>query len=170
MLGDQWSEAAGVLGLWGLMEAITVVFARFCSPVYPAIGKPRVSVIVQILHVIVLVPAVIISGKYGFETLYITRSLIRLELVLVNMIAVYIMIKQSPWKMLMNVMPQLICSLLMAIIGYILLGINNGITISFVWVSACVAVYFISLYILFPKDRSSIKSLLQTSLKTIKRK
>ncbi len=170
MLGEQWLEAAGVLGLWGLMEAITVVFARFCSPVYPAIGKPRVSVIVQILHVIVLIPAVIISGKYGFEALYITRSLIRLELVLVNMVAVYIMIKQSPWKMLMNVMPQLICSLLMAIIGYTLLRFNNETIISFAWIFICIIVYFISLYIFFPKDRVVINSLKGTIIKTIKRK
>lgn len=170
MLGEQWVEAAPILGLWGLMETITIVFARFCSPVYPAIGKPRISVIVQILHVLVLIPAVIISGQYGFEALYITRSLIRLELVLVNMIAVYIIIKQSPWKMLANVIPQFISSLIMAIVGYSLLRVSDGIVMSFVWILLCVAVYFLSLYLLFPGDRSTINSLKQTALKTIKRK
>ena len=169
MLGEQWTEAAGVLGLWGLMEAITVVFARFCSPVYPAIGKPRVSVIVQILHVIVLIPSVIISGKYGFEALYITRSLIRLEGILVNMIAVYVIIKQSPWKMLINIAPELICSLLMGIIGYILLRINNNILISFIWVLICIVVYFFLIYILFPKEKSVVNSLKLTIIKTIKK-
>ena len=169
MLGEQWTEAAGVLGLWGLMEAITVVFARFCSPVYSAIGKPRVSVIVQILHVIVLIPSVIISGKYGFEALYITRSLIRLEGILVNMIAVYVIIKQSPWKMLINIAPELICSLLMGIIGYILLRINNNILISFIWVLICIVVYFFLIYILFPKEKSVVNSLKLTIIKTIKK-
>ncbi len=170
MLGEQWVEAVPILGLWGLMEAITIVFARFCSPVYPAIGKPRISVIVQILHVLVLIPAVIISGQYGFEALYITRSLIRLELVLVNMIAVYIIIKQSPWKMVANVIPQFISSLIMAIVGYSLLRVSDGIVMSFVWILLCVTVYFLSLYLLFPGDRSTINSLKQTALKTIKRK
>lgn len=170
MLGEQWAEAAPILGLWGLMEAITIVFARFCSPVYPAIGKPRISVIVQILHVLVLIPAVIISGQYGFEALYITRSLIRLELVLVNIIAVYIIIKQSPWKMVANVIPQFISSLIMAIVGYLLLRVSDSIVMSFVWILLCVAVYFLSLYLLFPGDRSTINSLKQTALKTIKRK
>ena len=43
MLGDQWTEAAPFMGLWALMEVVTVIFARFCSNVYPAIGKPRIS-------------------------------------------------------------------------------------------------------------------------------
>lgn len=170
MLGSQWTEAAGFLGLWGLMEAITVIFARFCSPVYPAIGKPRTSAIVQISHLIVLIPAIIISGQYGFEPLYITRSLIRLELVLVNLIAVWVMIKQSPWKMVVNILPQITCSIIMALLAYGLLRINSGMVVSFIWVFICIGVYFGALYLLFPKERSEMHSLLQTVLKTIKRK
>lgn len=170
MLGAQWTEAAGFLGLWGLMEAVTVIFARFCSPVYPAIGKPRVSVIVQISHLVVLIPAIIISGQYGFKALYITRSLIRLELVLVNLIAVYLMIKQSPWKMLVNIMPEAICSLIMAGIAFVLLSISDVLILSLVWVVLCIGVYFSALYVLFPKDRDELNSLWQTALKTIKRK
>lgn len=170
MLGDQWVEAAGFLGLWGLMEAVTVVFARFCSPVYPAIGKPRVSAIVQISHLIVLIPAIIISGTYGFKTLYITRSLIRLELVLVNIIAVYVMIKQSPWKMIANILPEAVSSLLMAAVGYALLTINDGMALSFVWVAVCIGVYYASMYFVFPKERDSMHNLLQTALKSVKRK
>lgn len=170
LLGSQWTEAAGLIGLWGLMEAITVVFARFCSPVYPAIGKPRISVVVQLLHVVVLIPAVIIAGRYGFEPLYITRSLIRAELILVNMIAVYILIKQSPWKMIVNILPQLVSALLMAVVGYILLKIDDSISLSFVWIIVCVFVYFICLYILFPKDRIVITSIKQSIIKTIKRR
>lgn len=170
MLGGQWTEAAGFLGLWGLMSAITIVFARFCSPVYPAVGKPRVSVIVQLLHVVVLIPAIIISGKYGFKALYITRSLIRIELIVVNVIAVYLMIKQSPWKMIVNVIPQATSALIMAVTGYLLLRINHGIVLSFVWVAVCVVVYFAALYFLFPAERQIIANLKQTALKTIKRK
>lgn len=169
MLGSQWAEAAAFLGLWGLMEAVTVIFARFCSPVYPAIGKPRTSVIVQVSHLVILIPAIIISGQYGFKALYITRSLVRLELVLVNLIAVYVMIKQSPWKMFLNIIPQLVCSALMAAVGLGLLRINDGMICSFLWVFVCVCVYFFSLYYIFPKEQDGIKSLVQTIIKSVKR-
>ena len=104
MLGDQWHEAAGFIGLWGLMEVVTVIFSRFCSVIFPAIGKPRISVIVQILHLVVLVPATVISVQYGYEALYITRSFVRLEGVVVNVIFAYALIKLSPKRLLLNIM------------------------------------------------------------------
>lgn len=170
MLGNQWLETAGFIGLWGLMEAVTVVFARFCSPVYPAIGRPRISVVVQILHIIVLIPAIVVSAKYGYKTLYITRSLVRIEGVLVNMIAVYLVINQSPWKMLVNVMPQFVCAIIMALIGYILLWVNDGLWVSFLWVVICVVIYFSTMYLLFPSERNNIDFLKQIVVKYFKRK
>ena len=169
MLGSQWTEAAPFIGLWGLMEVTTVIFSRFCSPVYPAIGKPRISVIVQILHLVVLIPAVIISGYYGFRALYITRSLVRLELVLINLIFVYVLIKQSPWKMFTNILPEICSCLVMAAVAFVLLRLNNSMILSFVWVGVCAAAYFATLY-MFPQDRAIIVSLKDKISSTIKRK
>lgn len=158
MLGSQWTEAAPFIGIWGLMEVTTVIFARFCSPVFPAIGKPRVSAFAQLLHLVVLVPAVIISGQYGFRALYITRSLIRLEAVLVYLFFIYALIRQSPWKMLTNILPEICSCVVMAMVAFVLLRINDSIVWSFVWVAVCVAVYFATLY-LFPKDRAILGGL-----------
>ena len=134
LLGSQWSEASAFIGLWALMEVVTIIFARFCSNVYPAVGRPRLSAIVQLLHLVVLVPAVIISGQYGFKTLYITRSLVRVELILVNFCMIYYAIKQSPLKMIINVLPEAFASLLMAIIGLSLLSVNDSIFCSILWI------------------------------------
>lgn len=167
MLGNQWTEAAPFIGLWGLMEVTTVIFSRFCSPVYPAIGKPRISVIVQILHLVVLIPAVIISGKYGFRALYITRSLIRLELVMVNLIFVYVLIKQSPWKMFVNILPEILSCIVMAVAAWLLLKVNDNIALSFVWVGVCATVYFAVLY-LFPGNRALLLNLKDRMFSLIK--
>lgn len=163
MLGDQWKEAAPFIGLWALMEVITVIFSRFCSNVYPAIGKPKISVASQLLHLAALIPAVIISGHYGFRTLYITRSLIRLEGVAVNLIFLYVLIKQSPWKMFVNILPEALSCVVMAGVGWGLLCISDSVVISFVWILICVVVYFVTLYI-FPKDRLLLHNLKQQVL------
>ena len=81
ILGSQWVEASGFVGLWGLTSAITIVLSHYSSEVYRAKGKPKLSVLAQVLHIIVLWPTVLISIKYGFETLYVARSLVRFELV-----------------------------------------------------------------------------------------
>lgn len=169
MLGDQWTEAAPFIGLWALMEVITVIFSRFCSNVYPAIGKPRISVVVQVLHLVVLIPAVIISGQYGFRALYITRSLIRLELVMVNLIFVYALIKQSPWKMFVNILPEILSCSVMAVVAWLLLKVSNSMILSFVWIGVCAAIYFIVLY-MFPNDRVLILNLKDKLLSLIRRK
>lgn len=168
MLGSKWAEAAHFIGLWSLMEVTTVIFSRFCSPVYPSIGKPRISVIVQILHLVVLVPAVIISGQYGFKALYITRSLVRMELVLVNLIFVYALIRQSPWKMLTNILPEICSCGVMALVAYMLLSLNHDIVLTFVWVGICIMVYFATLY-LFPNDREILLGLKSKALSTVKK-
>lgn len=169
MLGNQWIEAAPFIGLWALMEVVTVIFARFCSNVYPAIGKPRVSVIVQILNLVVLIPAVIISGQYGFRALYITRSLVRLEGVAVTLAALYILIKQSPWKMFVNILPEICSCLVMSLVAYVLLKINNSLALSFVWIGVCIIVYFAVLS-LFPQDRAILIGLKDKGMTFVKRK
>ena len=85
ILGDQWMEAAGFVGLWGLTSAITIVLGHYSSEVYRAKGRPKLSVLAQFLHIIVLWPTILITVKYGFETLYISRALVRLELIAVNL-------------------------------------------------------------------------------------
>lgn len=148
LLGEQWNEASTFIGLWGLMEVVTIIFARFCSVIYPAIGKPRISVLVQILHLVVLIPAVYIAVQYGFTALYWTRSLVRLELVLVNVIFAYMLIQQSPWKMFKNTLPEAFSAIVMGFVAYLLLSISNSILMSFVYIPICVVVYFGLLYVI----------------------
>ena len=148
MLGEQWHEAAGFIGIWGLMEVITVIFARFCSVIYPAIGKPQVSVIVQILHLVVLIPAVIIAVQYGYTALYWTRSLVRIEGVLVNFIFTYLLIKLSPLKMITNILPETFACIVMGAFAYIMLQLNNSIAMSFVYIALCIIIYFVTIYLL----------------------
>lgn len=160
MLGDQWSEAAPFIGLWSLIEVTMIIFARFCSNVYPAIGRPNISVLTQILHLVVLIPAVIISGYYGFRPLYITRSLVRLEGVFVNFIFVYITIKQSPWKMIVNVFPEFFACIVMSLGAFFLLQLNNSLGCSLLWVVLSAIVYF-GVILMFPTDRKVLFQIYQ---------
>lgn len=152
LLGGQWGEATPFIGLWGLMDVIVVVFARFGSNLYPAIGKPKLSVLAQVLHLVVLVPAVVISIRFGFTALYWTRSLVRLESVLVNLILIYYCIQLRPWRMIKNVCPEFVASIIMTILAMGLLVISDGVIISFVWIIISGATYIIVLN-LFSEER-----------------
>lgn len=152
MLGSQWKEASSFISIWGLIEVITIIFSRFCSNVYPAIGKPQISVLAQVLHLVVLIPAVIIAVNYGFTTLYWTRSLVRLEGILIHFILIYFLIKLSPIKIISNVVPEFTACIIMGLLGYFLIEINNNNIMSFVYIIICIIVYFLIL-IIIPKER-----------------
>lgn len=166
-LGNQWTEAAPFIGLWGLMEVIMIVFARFCSNIYPAISRPDIAAWSQILHLVVLIPAIYIAVGYGFYTLYITRTFVRIEGIAVNMFFAYYLIKQSPWQMIKNVLPELIaCVITIWALSYLLLTINKSIVFSLMCCIVCGIIYVISLY-LFREERAILRKVYNNIFKNI---
>lgn len=159
LLGNQWLEASSFIGLWGLTSAVTIVLSHYSSEVYRAKGRPRLSVLAQALHIVVLLPAVLIAVKYGFETLIVTRALVRLELILVNLVIMYIVVKISPWKMFKNISYSIFSSMIMAVVAFLIKDVYDAIWWQFVSVVICTLVYFI--VILVPSsNRQLLHSLL----------
>ena len=142
MLGDQWAEATGFIGLWGLFGTITVLLSHYSSTVYRSMGKPKLSALAQVLHMAFVIPALLIAVKYDFKVLYTTRSLLRLQLVLVDCLLMYFCIKLSIWKMIKNIMPSFIASGVMFVVGFALRLITHNIVWSFVFIAICIIVYF----------------------------
>ena len=157
LLGDQWLEASSFIGLWGLTSSITIVLSHYSSEVYRAKGRPKLSVLAQVLHLIVLWPAVLIAVRYGFETLAITRSLVRLEIVLVNLLLMYFVLKITPINMLKNVFIPIIASILVALLAFYLKGISQTTSWQIISVLLCALVYFL-VVLIFPSERKAIFS------------
>lgn len=145
LLGGQWLEAANFIGLWGLTSAVTIVLAHYCSEVYRSLGKPKLSVLAQLLHIIVLCPAMLIATRYDWDAIYITRAVVRLELVVVNLIIMYYAVKLSPLQMFSNILPSIVSATVMGAIGIGLLSLGTSLWWQFISIFACIAVYFITI-------------------------
>lgn len=160
LLGSQWIEAANFIGLWALTSAVTIVLSHYSSEVYRSLGKPKLSVLSQFLHLIVLCPVMLIAVRYTFDVIYMTRAFVRLELVLVNLLLMYAFMKISPWRMCANIFPSILAAFAMGIIGYFLLGFSSSIMwniISFLFV------YFaISLLLPYSDKKEPLSFLLNT--------
>lgn len=155
-LGEQWKEASYFIGLWGLTSSITIVLSHYSSEVYRAKGKPKLSVLAQVLHIVVLCPAVLISVKYGFDVLCTVRALVRLEAIVVNLIIMYLLMKM-PWgRMLSNIMPSCIASSAMLLILFLPKPLNVLHSISYV---ALAILLYIIIIMFFPQERGIVLNL-----------
>lgn len=145
LLGNQWREASTFIGLWGFTSAFTVVLSHYSSEVYRAKGKPYLSFISQVLHLIILCPVVIVAVKHGFEVLATSRALIRFQGVLVNLIIMQTVIKISAWSMLKNVLPAIFSATIMALAGHYLVAMSQNILWQLASILICIVIYFIVL-------------------------
>lgn len=153
ILGNKWMEASGFIGLWGLTSAITIVLSHYSSEVYRAKGRPKLSVLAQILHIVVLWPTVLIAVKHGFETLYVARSLVRLELIAVNLCIMGFVVKMPVGKMMTNVLPSCLAAASMLLVWLLPTTDHLLVNISYVLVSIIIYVLVI---MIFPEDRKTL--------------
>ena len=155
LLGDQWAEAAGFIGIWSLVSVLTILLSHYSSEVYRAKGKPKLSVLVQLAHLVILIPALLISVKYSFEVLYYVRSLVRLQLVFTNLIIMYFIIRISIWEMIKNIFPAMISAILMGIIAVGLQTISSKNQWTLISIIICCIFYFFFI-LLFPLEKQII--------------
>lgn len=159
MFGSKWAEASDVIGIWALTSSIMIVFGSLCSEVYRAKGRPKLSFLAQLLHLVVLVPVCIIASKYGFWILVYSRAWIRMELVFVNFIIMQFIVGISVSKIIKNVMPSMISAIAMGLLGYFLQKVNSGTVWDFVSIAICSVFYFGVLY-LFPSMKGEMNKVI----------
>lgn len=148
LLGKQWSETAGFIGLWGLVNSIKIVLSNYCFEVYRAKGNPKISVAVQISQIIILIPTLLYGANEDFVTLYTIRCLVSLEMVIVNLITVKAVYKISCLKMIENCLIELFASICIVPIAYISHQISTSFVCNCVSILICVIVYFVVIIIM----------------------
>ena len=156
LLGDQWIEASRFIGEWGLTSSFVIVLAHYSSEVYRSLGKPKLSVLAQWLHIAALLPVILIFIHDGFSALCTARSLIRLEMIIVQLTIMGVIVKMNIWKMLTNILPSTLAACAMFLV--FLLPQATTISLQFIYVILC-AVIYIAVIITFPKERNILFNL-----------
>lgn len=163
LLGSQWGEASPIIGIWALTSAIQIVLSHFSSEVYRAKGKPKLSFLSQVLHLLFLVPACIISAKFGFWALVYTRTWSRMQGVLVNFIIMKYKFGFSLLKTLKNVFPIVLSAVLMGAFGILLQSLNEGVLWDLSSILLCAIFYFAVLFLIPDIRREILPMVLQLS-------
>ena len=156
LLGEQWKEAAGFVGLWGLTSSFTIVFSHFSSEVYRSKGKPKISLFAQLLHLAFVIPALIICTNYSFTTLYTVRSLVRIQSIITAIIIMRAIFKFRIIDVFKNVFPMIASSVIMGACGYALQMVSQNIVWQIISVMICAIIYFAVLLVCFPSTRREL--------------
>ena len=151
LLGNQWVEASGFIGLWGLMSSITLVFGTFANGLYNAIGKTYLSFIVSFLNLVIMVPVLLWATPKGFDCLYVSRSLLRVSFVVIQLIAMVFVLRYPVGNLLKNIVPVAIPTIIMSVCAYALRLISSTLIWSLISVVACVGIYIVVASLMYKK-------------------
>ena len=156
MLGEQWVEASGFIGLWALTSTLTIIWSNFSAEVYRAKGRPKLSVLAQWLHIVALIPVALLFVRQSFEALYIARSLVRLEIIVVNLCIMGIVLKMSARRMILTVLPTCLSAACMFLV--LLLPSPEGVLMNLVYLGIASLIYLMAI-MLFPEERRTLMNL-----------
>src|SRR5699024_10187376 len=66
MFGEGWEEASNIVGAWAIIMTIGVIYSNFNGEAYRAKGKPNISFLYQVIHLLFLIPVLFYSKRFGF--------------------------------------------------------------------------------------------------------
>ncbi|WKA53958.1 lipopolysaccharide biosynthesis protein [Planococcus shixiaomingii] len=148
ILGSQWTEASTILGLWGLSTSLRLVMINLFSAAYRAKGKPKISLFLLTLDLLIIIPTCIISLQFGFWELIYARAIIKIDLIIPGLIVMNTIIGISASSILKNVVKPLLCTFIMAVFALLLKSISDLPLWSGISIMLCITVYFVSLFYL----------------------
>lgn len=155
LLGEQWLEASCLVGIWAFSYSFSIVYGNLISEIYRSKGKPKLSVLAQLLHIVVLAPICFIFAKIDFVSLAYARSLCRFEFVFVHFIIVYAVFKISPIQMIKNVFPYILSALIMGGAGAIFQKVAGNYITALLTIPLCMVIYLV-LLLLNKKTRAEV--------------
>jgi O-antigen/teichoic acid export membrane protein len=142
LLGGQWNEAAGFIGLFGLIIAFTVVYSHLCSEVFRAKGKPKLSLLLQFAFLLFFIPSITIAVNYGFKVLYIIHSMSQLVMIIVSSFLMSRFFNISLFDMLRGTAIKIIVAGLMFLLSLLLLQVSTSFYWNILSIVVCILFYF----------------------------
>lgn len=165
ILGSKWSEASMIVGISSMTLAIRVVTVSVYSEVYRAIGKPIICLILQVIDLLLIIPACIISLKYGFLTFIFARAFIRFDLIIPGLIVMQKVVGIQAKNILKNLVKPICYSCGMAFIASVLQYLSSNIIWEIVSTIICVLFYLLLIFTFSRKDFIMLISLVKNKTK-----
>lgn len=153
-LGEEWLEASTLMGTWGLVSAVAILLNSYNGNVLIAKGRPKLSVVIQIVQIAFIVPAVYIGAKTGFENLSYLRAAVRVVGMIVHCLAVKRIADISFKKVMFDLLPSFVATAVMGVFGWWFVSLKKGLVMNLGGIFICIVLYAI-VAMMFPSVRST---------------
>ena len=160
LFGEAWQEASDIIGIIGLTTALRTVFVSLYGDAYRAKGKFFLPLLLQLLDLVILIPVCVWGANQGFWQLTYARAFVKLDLIIPEMIALFLVCGISPVRTGKNILPSVVATGVMTGLIYLLQKVSLGLVWSVVSIVLCMILYACVL-LCFPKEREMLLPMLK---------
>lgn len=149
LFGKNWEEAAPIVGIIAISLSVKLIFVDVANTAFIAKGKQKLSVWVNCIYLLTLIPVSIYTISKGFWTYLYVKNILVIVYILAGFIMIYNnkIIKIS--KIMKNVLKPFISTLIMGIfVIFIKSFLPNNIIIDIITIILAIMIYFIITWII----------------------
>lgn len=157
MLGSQWDEAIGFIGLCGLSSALSIMFNSLNAEAIRSKGKPKISLLIQLGQIVATVIGLLMASRVSFSCVCDVRAVLPIVSIIISSIVVEKLCGISFIHIIKSSIPAIASSVVMAFVGMVFIRYSNDVEwIQFLSIFACIIVYFVVLFVLFPSTKKEV--------------
>lgn len=164
LLGDNWKGAGKIISIWSLFYAVSGI-STLASEVYRAKGIPKISILVQGIQIILIIPVCMYYSQISFMAMVIARSAIRLIFVPIN---TYFIKKITGLRFsdsIKEIWPVMISTSCMVIGNFIIsIYAPQNIVVSIIKIVICICIYIATMLTIDKKTVNHIISVIPINL------
>ena len=163
LFGSQWSEAADVIGAWGLMMMCSVIFYSFPAELFKSKGIPKILFFFQCSYIALLIPVCLIMIKEGFWQFVYARCLCVIEQVVVSLVLIKVYFSIPTERVFTNLLKPLLCACSIFVTSYFMSMFTETRIQQFFAMMISAIIYLVIVYVLCKQDLLTAKERIQSA-------
>ena len=155
LFGDAWAEASSIVGIIAISLSIKLIFVDTTNTVFIARGRPKLSVLTNLVYLVTLLPVAIFTIRDSFWAyLYVKNAMVLIYIGL-GLLLMYRYKIVRIRKVLINIAKPFVATIMMGAFVYIAQKIfGKGIVCSIIIIIIAIGIYLLTIFVM---DKQFVK-------------
>ncbi len=161
LLGSQWGEAVGFIGLYGICTALFGLLSSQWTSLFEAAGVPKYVVLVQVIYFGVLSALLLYGVKHGFNVVYKCRCIGTLVYVIIELPLIYHVFGVGLKELIKRFLPTFINMLPIVVAFFLAKSLYNSNILLDIFIGVIGMIIYVMLALRNNKTREYMQELLE---------